>query len=50
MAKLHVYYIINACYELNYIGQNISKIDFFKMMEDYAQSLTSGNVMFNENI
>ena len=50
MAKLHAYYVTNAYHELNYVGQNMSETDFFKMMEDYAQSLTSGNVMFDENI
>jgi hypothetical protein len=50
MAKLHAYYVTNTHHELNYIGQNMSETDFFKMMEDYAQSLTLGNVMFDENI
>ncbi|CAG8477947.1 13234_t:CDS:2 [Gigaspora margarita] len=41
MAKLHAYYVTNACYELNYIEQNLPENDFLKMMHDYAYSLTS---------
>ncbi|CAG8800194.1 8328_t:CDS:1, partial [Racocetra persica] len=50
LAKLHAYYITNACHELNYIRQNLSESDFLKMMNDYIYSLTSGSVIFDEDI
>ncbi|KAF0383081.1 zinc finger bed domain-containing protein 1-like [Gigaspora margarita] len=50
MAKLHAYYVINACYELNYIGQNLSESDFLQMMQNYTYSLTLSTAMFEEDI
>ncbi|CAG8833741.1 5859_t:CDS:1 [Cetraspora pellucida] len=50
MAKLHAYYVTNACHELNYVGQNLSESDFLKMMHNYTHSLTSGAAMFEEDI
>ncbi|CAG8800689.1 37633_t:CDS:1, partial [Gigaspora margarita] len=49
-AKLHAYYVTNACYELNYIGQNLSESDFLQIMQNYTHSLTSGAAMFEEDI
>ncbi|CAG8804584.1 27729_t:CDS:2 [Gigaspora margarita] len=50
MAKLHAYYVTNACYKLNYVGQNLSESDFLQMMQNYTHLLTSGVAMFEEDI
>ncbi|KAF0454565.1 zinc finger bed domain-containing protein 1-like [Gigaspora margarita] len=50
MAKLHAYYVTNACYELNYVGQNLSESDFLQMMQNYTHLLTLGAAMFEEDI
>ncbi|CAG8790068.1 3157_t:CDS:2, partial [Gigaspora rosea] len=50
LAKLHAYYVTNARHELNYVGQDLPKSDFLKMMHDYAYSLTLGTAIFEEDI
>ncbi|RIB30417.1 hypothetical protein C2G38_2152713 [Gigaspora rosea] len=47
IAKLHAYYVMNACHELNYVGQNLSESDFLQIMQNYTHSLTSDDLEDN---
>ena len=50
MARLHSYYISNACQELNYVGKDLSEEDFNKVMQDYTDSLLFDENMFDDDI
>ena len=49
MAQLHSFYISNARQELNYAGKDLSEEDFYKVMQDYTNSLIFDENMFDEN-
>ena len=49
MARLHLFYILNAQQKLNYIGKDLPDDTFDQIMKEYVKSITLDSDMFEIN-